>query len=157
MGFLDRQGFLLGNLIKRVLSGDKDNGGIILVGHGGGLDEINSGTERRKHVRFPVSLAVRHGQEWPQLHQDFVLNASEGGVFIQCDAPFPPETILILHFYVPPEERLLAEFSGEVTEISTGGERPIGMHVKFFHYSDEDMSRFLAYLEESRNLLDIQV
>ncbi len=156
MGFLDRQGFLLGNLIKRVLSGDKDNGGIILVGHGGGLDEVYSGTERRKHVRFPVSLAVQHGQEWPQLHQDFVLNASQGGVFIQCDTPFPPETILVLHFYVPPEERLLAEFSGEVTEISNGGDYPSGMHVKFFHYSDEDMNRFLAYLEESRDLLDIE-
>jgi hypothetical protein len=156
MGLLDRQGFLLGNLIKRVLFRGKGDGEKILVGHAGELDEFNSGMERRKHVRFPVSLAVRHGQECPLLHQDFVLNASEGGVFVQCDTPFPPGTILVLHFYVPPEERLLAEFSGEVTDISTAGGHPSGMHIKFFHYSDEHMERFMAYLEESRSLLDIQ-
>jgi len=155
MGFLDRQGFLLGNLIKRLFS--QDNAGEkTVIGHDGETDEINSKNERRKHIRFPVSLAVRHGQEWPQLCQDFVLNASQGGVFIQCDTPFPLETILVLHFYVPPEERLLAEFNGEVVEVSNGEQRPKGMHVKFFHYSDEDMNRFLAYLEERRDLLDIE-
>jgi hypothetical protein len=155
MGFLDRQGFLLGNLIKRLFSLD-NTGEKTVIGHNGEADEMNSKSERRKHVRFPVSLAVQHGQEWPQLYQDFVLNASKGGVFIQCDKPFPPETILVLHFYVPPEERLLAEFNGEVVEVSSGEERPVGMHVKFFHYSDEDMNRFLAYLEERQDLLDIQ-
>lgn len=156
MGFLDRQGFLLGNLIRNFLPAAKEDGVKIIVSQSGDADEFFPGREKRKHVRFPVCLSVRHDQEFPLLCQDFVLNASEGGVFIQCDAPFPPETILTLHFYIPPEERLLAEFSGEVTDISNGAKYATGMFIKFFHYSDEDMKRFLSYLEENRHLLDIK-
>jgi hypothetical protein len=118
MGFFDRQGFLLGNLIRNFLPAAKEDGAKIIVSQSGDADEFFPGSKKRKHVRFPVCLSVRYGQEFPLLCQDFVLNASEGGVFIQCDAPFPPETILVLHFYIPPEEKLLAEFSGEVTNLN---------------------------------------
>jgi len=156
MGFFDRQGFLLGKLIRSFLPVARENGSKIIVSQDGDADEFYPGSERRQHVRFPVCLSLRYGQGFPLLCQDFVLNASEGGVFIQCDAPFPPETILVLHFYVPPEEKLLAEFSGEVVKISNGTKYASGMHIKFFDCSDEDMKRFLSYLEESRHLLDIK-
>jgi len=156
MGFFDRQGFLLTKLMKSFLPAARENGATIIVSKNGNTEEFYAGNERRKHVRFPVSLSVQHGQELPLPCQDFVLNASEGGVFIQSDAPFPPETILELHFYVPPEEKLLAEFSGEVVRTSSGTKYASGMHIKFFDYSAEDMKRFLAYLEENRHLLDIK-
>jgi len=156
MGLLNRLVFLLGKLIKELFPSAKEDGAKIIIGHDNGADELYPGTERRKHVRFPVSLSVLHGQELPLKYQDFVLNASEGGIFIQCDSPFPPETILVLHFYIPPDERLLAEFNGEVTEISNGSKYAVGMHVKLFPNSDEDMKRFLSYLEERRHLLDIK-
>ncbi|ATX82369.1 PilZ domain-containing protein [Mariprofundus ferrinatatus] len=155
MGFLNRQVFLLGNLVERLWPFNREAGTKMLLSHGGDTDEFYSGSEKRRHVRFPVSLSVRHNLELPLLCKDYVLNASKGGVFIQCEDPFPVDTILILHFYIPPEEKLLAEFSGEVTEISDGSKYAAGMHIKFFHYSDEDMKRFLSYLEESKKLLDV--
>lgn len=157
MGFIDRQGFLLAKLIKSFLPAARENGATIIVSKSGNTEEFCAGNERRKHMRFPVALSVRHGQELPLPCQDFVLNASEGGVFIQCDAPLPPETILELHFYLPPEEKLLAEFSGEVIETSSGTKYASGMHIKFFDYNAADMERFLAYLEENRHLLDIKI
>ena len=156
MGFFNRQSFLLANLIRSCLPAARREGAKIIVGQNGDAGEFYPGKEKRIHVRFPVCLSIRYGQEPPLLCQDFVLNASEGGVFIQCDTPFPPETILTLHFYVPPEERLLAEFSGEVAEISDGSTYAAGMHIKLFDCSVEDMERFLSYLEESRHLLDIK-
>ena len=155
MGFLARQEFLLGKLIDRLWPATKEDGAKIIVSQGGTTDELYSGSERRRHVRFPTNLAVRYGHEAPLMYRNFMLNASEGGVFIQCDSPFPPETILDLHFFIPLEEKLLAEFSGEVTYTSSHAKYGAGMHVKFFHYSEEDMQRFMSYLEESQHLLDI--
>ena len=156
MGFLNRQAFLLGNLVDDLFPSAKKAGAKIVISHSGDTDEFPPDSERRKHVRFPVCLAVRHGKEQPQIIQDFVLNASEGGAFIQCDAPYPPETILTLNFYVPPDERLLAKFSAEVTDISDGSEYAVGVHVKFFDYNDYDMDRFMSFLEEGQHLLDIK-
>lgn len=156
MGFLDKLKPLLAGLINCFLPNIKKGEEKIVVSHGGDTDELYSGSERRKHVRFPVRLAVRHGSKAPLLYQDFVLNAGEGGVFIQCDTPLQPGALLTLHFYIPPEEMLLAEFKGEVINVSRCAKYGSGMHVKFTYYHKEDMERFLFYLEERRHLLDVK-
>ncbi|WP_018293964.1 PilZ domain-containing protein [Mariprofundus ferrooxydans] len=156
MGFLDKLESLPGRLINYLLPNIRRDEEKIVISHGGDTDELYSGTDRRKHVRFPVNLAVQHGSQIPLQYQDFILNAGEGGVFIQCDTPLPTGTPLILHFYIPPEEMLLAEFKGEVINISRCAKYGNGMHVKFTHYHKEDMEHFLSYLEEKRHLLDVK-
>lgn len=113
------------------------------------------GEDRRRHVRFPVRLTVRCGEGAPRDYEDFILNISRGGVFIQSGRPFETGTRLVMHFYIPPEEKLLAEFRGEVVGVSPGGPgRPLGMHVRFLEVSEKDLKRLEDFLEERRHLVD---
>lgn len=59
-----------------------------------------------------------------------------------------------MHFFIPPDEKLLGEFQGEVIDVNESSRYPHGMHIKIFGYSDEDMDRLTAYMEESLPILD---
>lgn len=118
------------------------------------VDETVSTGERRRHVRFPVQLAVRYAEEAPIIYDSFILNASKGGVFILSNDPLPRGSIINMHFFIPPDEKLLGEFHGEVINTNESSRYPHGMHVKFFGYSDADMDRFTAYMEERIPILD---
>lgn len=117
-------------------------------------DEYSSHPDRRRHVRFPVELAVRYGEDAPVAYDCFVLNTSRQGVFISTNRPYPEGTILVMHFYIPPHSKLLAELKGEVRSINTSDRYPQGMHIEFFQYAEEDMQRLSDYLEEKKHLLD---
>lgn len=125
----------------------------LFVDKGGEIDEF-AGKER-KHVRFPVCLAVKYGEDVPEACADFILNISKGGVFIKTDRPLKNGSKITMHFYIPPEEKLLGEFEGEVVGLSPGiPPLPGGMHVKFVNCSEEDMKRLEDFLEEKKHLVD---
>lgn len=113
--------------------------------------------ERRSDVRFPVNLAVRYGENEPQVYENFVLNISKGGVYIITDQPLPEGAIIIMHFFVPPQQKLLAEFKGEVVGVNTSDLYPCGMHVEFFDTPTESWRRLEGFLEGKRSLLNITV
>jgi len=117
-------------------------------------DEYSSHPDRRRHVRFPVELAVRHGEDAPVAYDSFVLNTSRQGVFIITDKPYAEGAILVMHFYIPPHSKLLAELKGEVRNTNSSDRYPQGMHIEFFQYAEEDMQRLSDYLEEKKHLLD---
>lgn len=103
--------------------------------------------ERRSDIRFPVSLAVRYGLDEPQVYQDFVLNVSKGGVYIVTDETLPEGSIIIMHFFIPPHQKLLAEFRGEVIAVNQTDLYPRGMHVEFFDVPEADMQQLEDFLE----------
>ena len=113
--------------------------------------------EKRTDVRFPVNLAVRYGEEDPEIYQDFVLNISKGGVYIITDRPLPMGSIIVMHFFVPPQQRLLAEFTGEVVAVNENELYPQGMHVEFFNIKEESIRQLESFLEGKRSLLNISV
>ena len=86
----------------------------------------------------------------------FVLNASRGGLFIISERPFPRGSILHIHFFIPPEEKLLGAFVGEVAGVNLSSRQPHGMHIRLLGYS-ADMKQLIAYLEERLPLLDHMV
>lgn len=130
----------------------------ILVDKEGEAYEFISDKDRPKHVNFPVKLAVKHGDELPVFYSDFILNINKGEIFIKIDSPIPKGSILIMHFYIPPEEKLLGEFKGKVMDIkSNNNVYPLGMYVKFIGNFEEDTKKFVDYLEEKRHLVDIEV
>jgi len=111
--------------------------------------------EKRSDIRFPVNLAVQYGEDIPHIYRDFVLNISKGGVYIVTDSPLQKHSIIIMHFYIPPHEKLLGEFKGEVVAVNQTDSYPRGMHVEFFDVSAENMQRLEGFLEGKRSLLNI--
>lgn len=113
------------------------------------------GREKRIHVRFPVCLAVKYGEEIPDICADFILNISRGGVFICTETPLKIGSRIVMHFYIPPDKKLLVQFEGEIVAVNTDSSRyPRGIHVKFVRYSQEDLKRLEDYLEERQPLID---
>jgi hypothetical protein len=63
-----------------------------------------------------------------------------------------------MHFYIPPEEKLLGEFRGKVIDVNRNNySYPQGMYVKFVGSFKDDMKRFVDYLEEKQHLIDFEV
>lgn len=113
------------------------------------------GCERRKHIRFPVCLAVKYGENVPDICADFIMNISKGGLFIRTDAALKVGSRIIMHFYIPPDKKLLAEFEGEVVAVNIcDPSHHTGIHVKFTGCSQEDLRRLEEYLDEKRHLID---
>jgi len=158
VGFIHQQIYRLTELKKKMLNPpESDDDGSIFMVQKDSADEYSSHEEKRKHVRFPVELAVRYGEDAPVAYDSFVLNISQHGVFILTDKPFPEGTILVMHFFIPPESKLLAELRGEVRKINTSDAYPQGMHIEFFQYSETEIQTLNNFLEEKKHLLDKQV
>jgi hypothetical protein len=133
--------------------------GNIFVDRGGEVYKFVSENDRPVHVRFPVKLAVKIEEEFPEFfyYSDFVLNLNKGEVFIITDSPIPKGSLLIMHFYIPPEEKLLGEFEGKVTGINHDNNYPQGIFVEFKGSFGNDMIIFTDYMDEKTHLIDIEI
>ncbi len=132
----------------------------IFVDKGGEAYEFMSDQDKPIHIRFPVKLAVKLDGKFPEFfnYSDFILNLNKGEVCIKTDSPLPKGSLLIIHFYIPPEEKLLGEFKGKVVGIDRNNNiYSQAMCVKFTGNFEEDMIRFVAYIEEKKHLVDIEV
>ena len=122
------------------------------------MDEYSAVKERCKHVRFPVFVAIKYGERKCFAFQDFVLNISKGSVFIRTDKQIPEGSGIILHFYIPPEVKLIGEFTGEVIAANPDDlNYSEGLYVKFIDHSDDELNRLGEFLEEKRHLVDKKV
>lgn len=108
--------------------------------------------DRRSQIRFPVCLSIRRSDYEPTDCLDFVLNASKGDLFIRTSLPSPKGSKMMIHFYIPPDTKLLGEFEGEVVELIHGPPHSRGMHVKIINSGRDDIQRLEEYLEEKRHL-----
>ncbi len=90
----------------------------VFVNMGGKVDEFISDKDKPKHVRFPVKLAVKLDVKFPEFfyYSDFILNLNKGEVYIKTDSSLPKGSLIIMHFYIPPEEKLLG--GGIIAQIS---------------------------------------
>jgi len=133
--------------------------GNIFVDRGGEVYKFVSENDRPVHVRFPVKLAVKIEEEFPEFfyYSDFVLNLNKGEVFIITDSPIPKGSLLIMHFFIPPEEKLLGEFEGKVTGINHDNNYPKGVFVEFKGSFGNEMIIFTDYLDEKKHLIDIDI
>lgn len=155
MSYINRMGYRLHSWFEE-LTKERERHDKFFVENDGKMVEVEGSLrEKRTDVRFPVNLAVRYGQDEPEVYQDFVLNISKGGVYIMTDRLLPEGSIIIMHFYIPPHEKLLAEFRGEVVGVNRSELYPQGMHVEFFDVSEASIKRLEEFLEGKRSLLNI--
>jgi hypothetical protein len=119
----------------------------------GRAEEHIQGTESKKTVLFPLCLAIKFGNSVSMECPDFLLNTSKGKLFIPTDSPYPKGSELLLHFYIPPKTKLLAEFKGKVIE---EGEinNVCGNIIRISDFLHTKLHRLEQYLEEERHLVD---
>jgi len=133
--------------------------GNIFVDKGGEVYKFISENDRPVHVRFPVKLAIKTEEKFPEFfyYSDFILNLNKGEVFIITDSQISKGSVLTMHFYIPPEEKLLGEFKGKVLGINRNNNYPQGIFVEFTGDFRNDMIIFVGYLDEKKHLVDIAV
>lgn len=119
------------------------------VDKGGEAEEYFQG---RRHVRFPLCMAARLGSGEPLECPDFVLNTEKAEVLVRTSRKFPRHSAVTLHFYIPPESKLLAEVKGRVIGISASGVR-----MRIGRGFGDEMKRLEGYLEETRRLMDRKI
>jgi uncharacterized protein (TIGR02266 family) len=121
-------------------------------------DQGASPREQRRHVRFPVCLAVQYGKQSPIEYNSFILNMSEGGIYIRTDEPFPVGTEISIRLSIPPQIKLLVALTGKVAWVNgEGSSLPPGMGIKFDEHNKEALGQLNAFLEEELQLIDRQV
>jgi len=125
---------------------------------GGEVGEYSADKERCKHVRFPVFVAIKYGERMCYAFQDFILNISKGSVFIKTDKQIPKASRVVMHFYIPPEVKLIGEFEGKVVEANLNDlNYSEGLYVEFIDHSDDELKRLEEFLEEKLHLVDKKV
>jgi uncharacterized protein (TIGR02266 family) len=121
----------------------------------GTMDELGEGDNHRRHVRFPVHLAVKYQDSSLNDYEDFVLNAGRGGVFIETGRPLPEGSRLTMHFYIPPQVKLLGSVQGTVVWSNTSGlKHPRGMGIRFDSGCEGEMQKLVELMEEHKHLID---
>ena len=125
-----------------------------LLDDGGSMQEITA-LDAAKRVPFPVYLAVKHGQNLLEEYHDFIINITESCVFVSTDSPLPVGTSLVMHFYIPPQDKLLSEIKGRVQMINRdNADHPKGMLIKFGFFSHQELRNLENYIEGKKHLTD---
>jgi len=106
-------------------------------------------------ISFPICLAIRYGNNLTAECPNFVLDIDELWVFVRTETPLPDGTRTIMHFYIPPEIKLLAEIQGVVSDTDRrNAEYPTGMFIKFSDVSRTMIKQLKGYIEGKNPLVN---
>ena len=110
--------------------------------------------KKKRDVRFPLCLAIKYHDDVPFICADFLLDASKGMIFIKTDSPLPVGSKVLLHFYIPPDKKLLGKFKGKVIALQKPNSDVKGNYIKIQDFIHLKLDRLEQYLEEKRHLVD---
>ncbi len=126
----------------------------IFIDKGGYIQERVENDNSRL-VPFPVCLAIKYGDSVSAECPDFILSTDESWVFVNTDIPLSEGTRVLIHFYVPPEIKLLAEIPGTVSTPNLDNSAyPKGVLVKFSAVSRKTIKLLEGYIEGKKLLID---
>jgi len=117
-------------------------------------EEIYQDSSKTKQVHFPLCLAIKYGDDVSLECPNFLLNTSKGKVFVETDSPLPEGSQVVLHFYIPPEVKLLSEFKGRVIPQQSRFPNTRGNMIKIRDITHRKLRKLEEYLEEKRHLID---
>ena len=120
----------------------------------GKADWCTDPCNKKRNVRFPLCLAVKYQEQVPFVCADFLLNTSRRRVFVKTDSPLPEGSPVTLHFYIPPDKKLLGEFQGVVMKAPELPGALRGNFIKIRDFLHLKLDKLEEYLEEKRHLVD---
>ncbi|MBC8413460.1 MAG: PilZ domain-containing protein [Nitrospira sp.] len=115
------------------------------------------GANHKRDVKFPLCLALRYGNQVPLECADFLLNTTTGKLFVETDNPLPVGSKVLLHFYIPPEIKLLSEVKGHVIGKRNLGSSSRGNYIKINDFLHRKLHRLEDYLSEKQHLVDKRI
>ncbi len=105
--------------------------------------------EKRQHKRAPLRVSAKC-QESDQVYNNYTLNVSPGGIFIETDSPLLPGTEIVVEFQLP---RPPGPITAKGTVVRTvmpdnlrGNPSP-GMGIRFSDLAEEDTNKITEYVE----------
>jgi len=135
-------------------SGGRNMYSKLIVDKGGYMQEMTL-IDSPKPVPFPVYLTVKYGDNILEEYHDFLLNIAESWAFVRTEYPLPEGTSLIMHFYIPPEYKLLSVIKGKVQMMNQhNADYPKGMLIKFGIFSCNALKNLEYYVEGKKHLID---
>ena len=104
-------------------------------------DPDESGGERRRHPRTPLSMLVQYRFDtFEDFLAEYSLNLSPGGLFICTDEPREEGAIVYVQFTLKDGSRLI-EGMGRVVRVNPpGGPAPVGMGIEFLNFDEESLA-----------------
>jgi len=112
--------------------------------------------DKKKHVPFPMCLALQYHDSVPFICADFLLNTAKKILFVKTETPLPVGSKVVLHFYIPPDKKLLGEFKGKVTGLHRPGSQVKGNYIKIYDLIHLKLDKLEKYLEDKRHLVDVK-
>ena len=112
-------------------------------------DAKDNPAEKREHPRAVVKIEIEF-KDIMDFISSYMINISNGGLFIKTDETFPLDTIVLLRFTMPGDPQPI-ETEGKVVWCNTKGGKgyfPKGMGVKFLRLNPDDNEKILKFVEK---------
>ena len=109
----------------------------------------------REHPRAVVKIEIEF-KETIDFVSSYMLNISNGGLFIKTDEAFPLDTIVFLRFTMPADDSPI-ETEGKVVWCNPRGGKgyfPKGMGIKFLKLNHDDTEKIKIFVD--KHLAQIQ-
>jgi type IV pilus assembly protein PilZ len=120
-----------------------------------GSNAKNKSSDKRDHPRAVVKIEIEF-KETVDFATSYMLNISNGGLFIKTDEAFPLDTIVLLRFTMPGDSRPI-ETEGKVVWCNTKGAKgyfPKGMGINFLKLDSDDAEKIKIFVD--KNFAQIQ-
>ncbi|MCX5904467.1 MAG: TIGR02266 family protein [Proteobacteria bacterium] len=106
--------------------------------------------DKREHPRAVVKIEIEFKEDLDFI-ASYMLNISNGGLFIKTDEAFPLDTIVLLLFTMPGDPQPI-ETEGKVVWCNTKGGKgyfPKGMGIKFLQLNHDDAEKLKRFVEKN--------
>lgn len=114
-----------------------------------GNDAKDRLADKREHPRAVVTIEIEF-KETIDFVKSYMLNISNGGLFIKTDDAFPLDTIVFLRFTMPGDTKPI-ETEGKVVWCNTKGAKryfPKGMGIKFLKLNSDDAEKIKIFVDK---------
>lgn len=121
----------------------------------GGFAQVRNKGEAPMPVSFPICLAIKFGNRMAEMCPSFMLNVDKSWVFVRTGSPLPVGALVMLHFYIPPAAKLLAEIRGKVIPSTVIDEQlSDGMLIRLAPFSSRKLKQLEHFWRGERPLVN---
>ncbi len=118
-------------------------------------ESSDSQDQKRKNPRAVAKIEVEF-KATMDFAKSYMLNVSNGGLFIRTDEPFHLDSIVFLKFLLPEDSEAI-EAEGKVVWCNAKGGRsyfPRGMGIKFLKIKPTDAERISKFVKEHQTEIE---
>jgi len=119
------------------------------------IEQSKENDERRTSPRVTTKIEIKFG-DTGALIKSYMLNVSNGGIYIKTDKPFSLDTLILLKFSLPDDPDPI-EIEGKVVWSNPRGGKgyfPKGMGIKFLKIKPADSEKIKKFVEQYKSQIE---